>query len=69
MVTGDHLGKHWITRLEPSTVLGRAKDYQWKKADEPTNVHIIRAIDHAAMKKDFFDTRNGRAAKLRDSGK
>jgi chitodextrinase len=63
-VIGIHLGKKWLTSVEPSTVLDRYQDYRWAKTDTPTNVHIIRTIDHAAMKKDFFDTLNGKPTAL-----
>ncbi len=64
MVIGNHLGKPWLTLVEPSVVLGPDQQYRWKKVDSPTNVYIIREIDHAAMKKDFFDTLNGKPTPL-----
>jgi len=64
MVIGNHLGKHWLTRVEISVVLGPDQEYRWKKIDSPANVHIIRDIDEEAMKVDFFDTLNGKPTAL-----
>jgi len=64
MVIGNHLGKHWLTRVEPSVILGPDQAYRWKKVDSPANVHIIRDIDQEAMKADFFNTLNGKPTAL-----
>ena len=64
LVIGNHLGKSWLTRVEPSVVLGPDQEYRWKKVDAPANVHIIREIDAEAMKADFFDTLNGKPTAL-----
>lgn len=64
MVIGNYLGKHWLTLVEPSVVLGPDLEYRWKKVDSPTNVHIIRDIDEEAMKVDFFNTLNGKPTPL-----
>lgn len=63
-VIGNHLGKQWLTRVEPSVVLGPDQEYRWKKTDKPTHVTIIRDIDEEAMKVDFFDTLNGKPTVL-----
>ncbi len=64
MVIGKHLGKPWLTLVEPSVVLGPDQEYRWQKVDSPTNVHIIREIDAKAMKADFFNTLNGKPTTL-----
>lgn len=64
MVIGNHLGKHWLTLVEPSVVLGPDQEYRWQKTEQPTNVHIIREIDAEAMKADFFNTLNGKPTAL-----
>lgn len=64
MVIGNYLGKHWLTLVEPSVVLGPDQKYRWKKVNSPANVHIIRDIDEEAMKTDFFATLNGRPTPL-----
>lgn len=64
MVIGNHLGKPWLTSVEPSVVLGPDEQYRWKRVDSPTTVHIIRDIDEEAMKADFFATLNGRPTAL-----
>jgi len=64
MVIGNHLGLDWLTLVEPSAVLGPDQEYRWQKAEQPTNVQIIREIDHEAMKADFFNTLNGKPTAL-----
>jgi inosine-uridine nucleoside N-ribohydrolase len=64
MVIGKHLGENWLTVVEPSVVLGPDQEYRWQKVDSATNVTIIREIDHKAMKKDFFNTLNGKPTAL-----
>jgi hypothetical protein len=64
MVIGNYLGKHWLTLVEPSVVLGPDQKYRWKKVNSPANVHIIRDIDEEAMKVDFFNTLNGKPTPL-----
>jgi hypothetical protein len=64
MVIGNHLGKPWLTSVEPSGVLGPDQKYRWEKMDSPSNVRIIRDIDEEAMKADFFATLNGKPAAL-----
>jgi hypothetical protein len=64
MVIGKHLGKDWLTLVEPSVVLGPDQGYRWKKVESPTNVYIVRDIDEQAMKADFFDTLNGKPTPL-----
>jgi len=64
MVIGNHLGKPWLTLVEPSAVLGPDQEYRWQKVDSPTNVYIIREIDAEAMKVDFFNTLNGKPTAL-----
>jgi len=64
MVIGNHLGKEWLTLIEPSKVLGPDQEYRWQKTEQSTNVQIIREIDHEAMKADFFNTLNGNPTPL-----
>jgi hypothetical protein len=64
MVIGKHLGKPWLTLVEPSVVLGPDQEYRWQKVDSPTNVYIIREIDTKAMKADFFNTLSGKPTTL-----
>ena len=64
VVIANHLGLDWLTLVEPSAVLGPDREYRWQKVDQPTNVYIIREIDHEAMKKDFFNTLNGNPSSL-----
>jgi len=64
MVIGNHLGKHWLTLVESSVVLGPDQEYRWQKVNSPANVHIVRDIDEEAMKVDFFDTLNGKPTPL-----
>lgn len=65
MVIGTHLGKDWLTLVEPSVVLGPDQEYRWEKVDYPTNVHVIREVDHEAMKADFFNTFNENPTELK----
>jgi hypothetical protein len=64
MVIGNHLGKSWLTLVEPSAVLGPDQEYRWQKVESPATVHIIRDIDEEAMKVDFFATLNGKPTAL-----
>jgi hypothetical protein len=64
MVIGRHVGKHWLTKVEPSILLNREQGYEYRSTTEPTNLHIVWAVDGEAMKKDFFDTLNGRPTSL-----
>ncbi len=64
LVIGKHLGKPWLTLVEPSEVLGPDQEYRWQKVDSPTHVYIVRTIDAEAMKVDFFDTLNGKPTPL-----
>ncbi len=68
MVIGNHLGKPWLTLVEPSVVLGPDQEYRWKQVNSPTTVYIIRDIDQEAMKADFFDTLNGKPTALPPTG-
>jgi hypothetical protein len=64
MVIGNHLGKPWLTSVEPSEVLGPDQQYRWQQRASPANVHIVRKIDAEAMKVDFFNTLNGKPTAL-----
>jgi hypothetical protein len=64
MVIGAHLGKPWLTLVEPSVVLGPDEGYRWKRVDAPSTVRIIRDIDQEAMKADFFNILNGKPTAL-----
>jgi inosine-uridine nucleoside N-ribohydrolase len=68
MVIGKHLGKPWLTLVEPSVVLGPDQEYRWQKVDSSTNVNIIREIDAEEMKADFFNTLNGKPTTLTPMG-
>jgi len=65
MVIGRHLGKKWLTQVEPVVVLGPDQGYRWKKVETPTNVYLVRGIDAQAMKEDLFNTLNGKPSPLR----
>jgi hypothetical protein len=64
MIIGRHLGKQWLTRVEPSILLDRDQGYEYRSTTEPTNLHIVWAVDGEAMKNDFFNTLNGRPTAL-----
>jgi len=68
LVIGNHLGKDWLTLVEPSVVLGPDQGYRWKKVETPTNVYIVRDIDEQAMKADCFNTLNGKPTPLPPTG-
>ena len=68
MVIGSHVGEHWLTKVEPSILLDREQGYEYRTTTEPTNLHIVWAVDGEAMKKDFFDTLNGRPTPLPPKG-
>ena len=59
-IIGMRLHLNWIKETEPVVVGGLADQLRWKGTDEPTRVRVIREIDQAAMKKDIFDTLNGK---------
>ena len=64
MVIGRHVGENWLKKVEPSIILDREKGYEYRSTTEPTNLHIVWAVDGDAMKKDFFDTLNGKPTPL-----
>jgi len=64
-VIGNYLGADWLTLVEPSVVRGPDQEYRWEKVDYPTNVRVIREVDHESMKADFFDTLNGNPTELK----
>ena len=64
LVIGNYLGKPWLTRVEPSVVLGPDQGYRWRKVNSPANGDVIRDIDEEAMKVDCFDTLNGKPTAL-----
>jgi hypothetical protein len=64
LVIGNHLGKPWLTLVEPSMVLGPDQNYRWQKVNSPAHVYVVRDIDEQAMKVDFFDTLNGKPTAL-----
>ncbi len=55
----------WIRRTEPVVVGGIEQHFRWHKTDRSTSVRVIRDIDQAAMKKDIFDTLNGKPQRIR----
>jgi len=58
------LGLGWLKEVEPVTVAGPTGGYRWSKTEEPTNVRVIRQINQEAMKRDLFDTLNGKPTRL-----
>jgi hypothetical protein len=62
-VISEHLRRPWIRRVEPSTLLSQSP-YRLQSTTEPTNLNVVYEIDVAAMKKDFWDTLNGRPTSL-----
>jgi len=64
MIIGRHLEKQWLTKVEPSILLRREQGYEYRSTTEPTNLHIVWAVDGEAMKKDFFNTLNGNPTAL-----
>ncbi len=58
MVIGERGNKGWLTRVEPSTILGPEKHYFWATPAGPTNLRVIRDIDEEAMKANFFKVLN-----------
>ncbi len=63
MVIADHLKLPWLTEVERVTVAGPGGKYRWEKS-ETSSVRLVRKIDTEAMKRDFFETLNGRPTRL-----
>jgi hypothetical protein len=63
-VIGEHLGRPWLQRVEPSIILAQTP-YKHQCTAGPTNLNIVHQVDVAAMKKNFFDTLNGKPTALR----
>jgi hypothetical protein len=62
-VIGEHLRRPWLTKVEPSILLSQSP-YALRSTAGPTNLHIVHEVDVAAMKKDFWNTLNGRPTPL-----
>jgi hypothetical protein len=58
------LGLGWVKETEFVTVGGPDAGYRWTRSATPTHVRVIRQIDQAAMKRDIFDTLNGKRRDL-----
>jgi hypothetical protein len=67
VVIGEHLGKSWLTSVEPSILTGPEDGFFWRKTEKPTHLRVIRTIHHEAMKNDFYATLNGHAMPLRQT--
>jgi len=64
MVISEHLNLGWLEEVEPVKVFGPNQDYRWERVEEPASMHVVRDVDENAMKKDFFDTLNGKPTRL-----
>ncbi len=65
VVIGNHLGKPWLTKVEPSILdPDREKGHRHQPTAGPTNLSIVHEVAVAAMKKDFWDTLNGKPTAL-----
>jgi len=62
-VIGEHLGRPWIKTVTPS-ILHPQSPFRPERTTGPTNLTVVHEIDVAAMKKDFWDTLNGRPTSL-----
>jgi hypothetical protein len=62
-LTSEHLRRPWVRRVLPSIMLP-GWPYRHESTTEPTNLKVVHEIDAAAMKKDFWDTLNGRPTSL-----
>ena len=58
------LGTGWVRQSEFVTVSGGESGYRWSRSAKPTSVRVIRQIDPGAMKRDLFETIQGRATRL-----
>jgi inosine-uridine nucleoside N-ribohydrolase len=63
LVIGTHLGRPWLTRVEPSILLSD-EFFTHQPTTQPTNLTLVHEVNAAAMKKDFWDTLNGRPTSL-----
>jgi hypothetical protein len=62
-VIGEHLRRPWLTKVEPSILLSQSP-HTLQSTAGPTNLSVVHEVDVAAMKKDFWDTLNGRPTPL-----
>jgi len=62
-VISEHLRIPWIRRVEPSILLSQSP-YRPQSTTGSTNLDVVHEIDVPAMKKDFWDTLNGRPTSL-----
>jgi hypothetical protein len=62
-VIGEHLGRPWLTRVEPS-ILHPQSPFKPERTTGPTNLDVVHEIDVPAMKKNFWDTLNGKPTAL-----
>ncbi|MBN1420860.1 MAG: PKD domain-containing protein [Planctomycetes bacterium] len=54
----------WIEEVERVTVGGPDAGYAWTRSDAPDAVRVIRRIDQRAMRRDLFDTMDGKPTRL-----
>jgi len=62
-VIAKHLEKPWLTRVEPS-ILHPQSPFRPERTTGPTNLDVVHEIDVPAMKKNFWDTLNGKPTAL-----
>jgi len=59
------LGLGWVREVEPVAIGGPEKDYRWTGVSrEKMDARVIRQIDQEAMKREIFDTLNGKPRPL-----
>jgi hypothetical protein len=63
LVIGNHLGRPWLTRVEPSILLSD-EFFTHQPTAKPTNLKIVHEVNAAAMKKDFWETLDGNPTAL-----
>ena len=64
-VIGNHLEKPWVTKVEPSILdPDREKGHRHQPTTDPSNLRIVHEVNVQAMKKDFWDTLNGKPTAL-----
>jgi hypothetical protein len=62
-VISEHLNKPWIKTVTPSILLSDAP-YEPQSTTGSTNLDVVHEIDVPAIKKDFWDTLNGKPTPL-----
>lgn len=64
-VIAFHQGLDWVQQTDPVAVGGPDVDYRWTVLEGASKVRVVREIDVLAMKRDIFDTLNGKPRRLR----